>query len=262
MKKLLCLLLALTMCIGLLSVGVLADEPGQLYCDNGGTSLSQPAGGGMRITLYIAQEGGDGNRINSTDYELSKTGEIGTVTWNGENELGYGAVDSTGGGLTEFGKEVVKRMNTLGMAVDVSHLSERGFWDVAEISKKPFIASHSNAKAICDHARNLTDDQIRALIKAGGVAGINFCASFLNDSKKANVKDIVKHIEHMLSCGAEDNIGLGTDFDGISLAPDDVNNAGAVYMIFDELKKLGYSDELIEKISHKNFERVFGEILN
>lgn len=184
-----------------------------------------------------------------------------TLTWNGSNELGEGAVGSDGGGLTDFGKSVVRRMNELGMVVDVSHLSEKGFWDVAEISEKPFIASHSNAKSVCDHARNLTDDQLREIIKCKGAVGINLYAGFLNGTYDATAADAIKHIEHILALGGEDILGIGTDYDGMRFPPKDLENAEKLHKLFDELQKLGYSDELIGKITHKNFERVFAECL-
>lgn len=184
-----------------------------------------------------------------------------TLTWNGSNELGFGALGSDGGGLTAFGKSVVKRMNELGMVVDVSHLSERGFWDVAEISEKPFIASHSNAKTICDHPRNLTDEQLRELIRVGGAVGINLYNVFLNGTKKASMTDVIKHIEHILSLGGEDILGIGTDYDGIDATPKGLEDASKLHKLFDELQKLGYSDGLIEKIAYKNFARVFAECL-
>ena len=184
-----------------------------------------------------------------------------TLTWNGENELGHGAIGSNGGGLTDFGKDVVRKMNELGMVVDISHLSEKGFWDVIEISKKPIIASHSNAKAVCGHPRNLTDEQIKALIKTGGAMGINIYPEFLNNTNEAEVKDVICHIEHILSLGGEDILGIGTDFDGVPCVPKNLENTGSLYNLFEEMKKIGYTEELIEKITYKNMVRVFSECL-
>ncbi len=184
-----------------------------------------------------------------------------TLTWNGENELGQGAVGSAGKGLTSFGKAVVSEMNRLGMVVDVSHLSEKGFWDVLETTKKPIVASHSNAKAICKHPRNLTDDQIRALIHFDGCMGINFFTEFLTGTEEAVIPDVIRHIEHILSLGGENNLGLGTDFDGITTAPKGLENAGKLSALFDTLSRLGYSDELLKKIAYKNFAEVFKKCL-
>ncbi len=183
-----------------------------------------------------------------------------TLTWNGENELGQGAVGSEGKGLTPFGKEAVSEMNRLGMAVDVSHLSEGGFWDTLEISKKPIIASHSNAKAVFHHPRNLSDEQIHALIHSGGGIGINFYTVFLNGTNKADINDVIRHIEHILSLGGEDALGIGSDFDGIPSAPDGLGTARGIHTLFDTLSRLGYTEELIEKIAFKNFARIFKSV--
>ncbi len=184
-----------------------------------------------------------------------------TLTWNGSNELGYGAVDSEGKGLTDFGKIVVKRMNELGMVIDVSHLSEKGFWDVAMLSTKPFMASHSNASALCNHPRNLSDSQIKALIEKRGVIGINLYPMFLTGTDKADLSDVIRHIEHILALGGEDSLGIGTDFDGISCTPSGLEDASCLYKIFDELSKRGYSTETIQKISYRNFVRLFSKCL-
>ena len=131
------------------------------------------------------------------------------LTWNYRNEIADGVLESeTGGGLTSFGKEVIKEMNSLGMLIDLSHISEKGFWDVMELSQKPVIASHSNAKKICQHIRNLSDEQIMAIKNNGGVIGINLCAEFISD-KDASLKDVIKHIEYIGDLTGFDHIGLG-----------------------------------------------------
>ena len=121
-----------------------------------------------------------------------------TLTWKYRNEIADGILDNeTGGGLTPFGRSVVKEMNRLGMIVDLSHVSERGFWDVMELSEAPVILSHSNARRLCSHVRNATDDQLAAVKENGGVVCVNFCPDFLNDSGKAGIADIIKHIEYL-----------------------------------------------------------------
>lgn len=185
-----------------------------------------------------------------------------TLTWNGSNELGFGAVDSLGDGLTPFGKEVIKRMNALGMAIDVSHLSEKGFCDVAECSEMPFVASHSNAKAICNHPRNLTDEQIKEIISRNGVIGINLYDSFLSDDGEADIGHVIRHIEHIMSLGGANSIGIGTDFDGISKSAKGLENVSCLNRLANELSALGYRKEQIDKIMYSNFERFFMECLN
>ncbi len=184
-----------------------------------------------------------------------------TLTWNGSNELGFGAVDSLRDSLTPFGKEVVKRMNALGMVIDVSHLSEKGFWDVAECSEMPFVASHSNAKAICNHPRNLADEQIKEIISQRGVIGINLYDSFLSDDGNSDINKVIEHIEHIMSLGGENSIGIGTDFDGIPKSAKGLENVSCLKKIADELLLLGYSEEQIDKIMYCNFERLFVECL-
>ncbi|MBE7067211.1 MAG: membrane dipeptidase [Ruminococcaceae bacterium] len=166
------------------------------------------------------------------------------------------------GGLTEFGFKVVKEMDSLGMVVDVSHISEKGFYDVADTTVNPFIASHSNAKALSPHPRNLTDQQFEVLIEKGGVTGINLYSAFLtDDGSRATIDTIIAHIEHFAALGGIDNIGIGTDFDGIDLPPEGISGARDLYRILNRLGKMNYTQEQIDKISHKNMERVFTEVL-
>ena len=148
-----------------------------------------------------------------------------TLTWNYRNEIGDGVLESKSkGGLSNFGHEVVKEMNYLGMLIDVSHLSEKGFYSVLEVSKKPISATHSNAWCIHPHPRNLRDEQIKILAKTGGVMGINFYPPFLSN-QKADVNDIIRHIEHIAGLAGTDVIGFGSDFDGIDETLDEIQGA-------------------------------------
>ena len=183
------------------------------------------------------------------------------LTWNGSNQIGCGVRgDNLEGGLTNFGFDVVKRMNELKMLVDVSHINEASFWDVINTSTAPIIASHSNAKAQCDHLRNLTDCQFKALIKNNGVTGINLCPPFLNESGTADLNDILRHIEHFMSLGGENNIGMGADLDGISSTPQGIDGVQHLGNIFEELLRANYTEEQVRKIAGLNFMRVMEQV--
>ncbi len=176
------------------------------------------------------------------------------LTWNFTNEIADGVKDSANGtGLTAFGREVVSEMNSLGMLVDVSHLSEKSFWDVLEVAKAPLTASHSNALALCPHPRNLSDSQIKAIKANSGVIGINLYPYFLTNTDKALIDDVVKHIEHIASLIGEDNIGLGADLDGVECLPGGMKGIQDLSLIFERLYALNYSQTFIEKIAGGNF---------
>ncbi len=183
-----------------------------------------------------------------------------TLTWNYKNSISDGILEKRGAGLTDFGVSIIKEMNRIGMAIDVSHLSEKGFWDVCEHSNKPFIASHSNAKAICKNKRNLSDEQIREIIRLGGCIGINFYPVFLTDNTYCGVGDIIKHIEHILSLGGENNLGFGSDFDGIDILPDGISGVEDYEKLINELLKLGYKESFVKKICSENFLNVLDRI--
>lgn len=185
-----------------------------------------------------------------------------TLTWNYRNQIADGVADgSTNGGLTPFGREVVAEMNRLGMMVDVSHLSEAGFWDVINTTSVPIIASHSNAKKICDHRRNLTDQQLLALKKNGGVTGINLCPEFIANNGKAEMKHVIAHIEHIVGLTGEDTLGIGSDFDGIEGTPEGLEGVQGFTDLINELLKLNYSEALINKIAGENFLRVIKAVV-
>jgi membrane dipeptidase len=163
-------------------------------------------------------------------------------------------------GLTPFGRQVVQEMNSLGMVVDVSHLAPKGFWDVIEISSAPIIASHSNAKVLCPHRRNLEDDQIKAIIEKGGVIGMTFVPYFIGEGK-ITIPHLLRHIDHILSLGGEDHIGLGSDFDGISITMEDLRSGSDYPKLLQALDQ-EYGHDITAKICGKNFLRVYKQVLS
>ncbi len=186
-----------------------------------------------------------------------------TLTWNQRNQIADGIGESrTGSGLTEFGLKVIDEMNDLKMLIDVSHLSETGFWDVVKRSKTPIVASHSNCYALCPHLRNLKDEQIKALADKGGVIGITFVPNFLTQEKrKTTVKDVVKHINYLVEKVGVDYVGLGSDFDGTGGLPLGLEGVDKIPNITGELLDRGYKERDIKKILGENFLRVFKEVV-
>ena len=186
-----------------------------------------------------------------------------TLTWSNRNDIADGInEEATGSGLTLFGKQVVAEMNRLGMLVDVSHISTAGFWSVIETSTKPIIATHSNAKSLCSHPRNLNDEQIEALAQNGGLAGITFAGQFLEeDWRNACIESVYKHIDYMLNLiGNDDHIGFGSDFDGISHPPYNIQGVQDYKPLIEYLSKY-YSDETINKITHQNVINLLQKVL-
>lgn len=187
-----------------------------------------------------------------------------TLTWNDPNCFGWNhSSDRTQmqKGLTDFGKEAVRYMNELGMIVDVSHLSDGGFYDVAKLSRKPFVASHSNCRELSPSTRNLTDDMIRLLAEKGGVAGINFEPTFLNENLcdiHSRISRMCDHAVHFIQVGGVECVGIGTDFDGIS-GEFEISDCTKMELFFDGLHRRKISDDVIEKIAYKNAARVIRE---
>ncbi len=211
------------------------------------------------IRTILSIEGGE--LISSVEVlrNLYRLGvRIIALTWNYSNHIASGADEKdTERGLTEFGKIIVNEMNRIGMYIDVSHLNDRSFYDIEKITNVPIIATHSNSRSICRHRRNLTDDMFKRIVRSGGCVGINFYPPFLNERNRADIDDIVCHIEHFMSLGGENSIGIGADFDGVDALPEGINGCEDVYKVFDRLLQLNYSEDLVEKISHKNFENLF-----
>lgn len=215
-------------------------------------------------TLLAIEEGG---AIDGSLEALRCLYELGvramTLTWSNRNDIADGInEEATGSGLTLFGKQVVAEMNRLGMLVDISHISTAGFWSVIETSTKPIIATHSNAKSLCSHPRNLNDEQIKALAQNGGLAGITFAGQFLEeDWRNACIESVYKHIDYMLNLiGNDDHIGFGSDFDGISHPPYNIQGVQDYKPLIEYLSKY-YSDETINKITHQNVINLLQKVL-
>lgn len=184
-----------------------------------------------------------------------------TLTWNYANEIADGITEERGNGLTEFGKKLITAMNDMGIIIDVSHLSVNGFWDVAELSTKPFIASHSCVKALCGHPRNLDDEQIEFLISHNCGIGINFYPDFLTENKRCDITDIIRHFDYILNMGGESSLGLGSDFDGVPYLPDGISGTESMKDIILAMKNSGYTDDIVENICFNNFYRLLHKIL-
>lgn len=217
-----------------------------------------------KIGSILAVEGGEAIEGDlSALRNLYRLGvRILTLTWNRRNAIADGvALRDSKNGLSAFGKEVVREMNRIGMVVDVSHSNQHTFYDVIKLSEKPIVASHSNAQALCSSWRNLDDEQFRALIKNGGVTGINLCPEFLTDGgENCTVSSILAHIEYFLSLGGEKNIGLGADLDGVDDLPQGFHGTQDYVKIIEGMLQRNYSETLVKDILYHNFERVFDAI--
>mgnify|MGYP000817483561 CR=1 FL=1 len=196
-----------------------------------------------------------------------------TLTWNYPNELaapnanpGGPLVANTETGLTERGFAFLEEMEKLHITADVSHLSDKGFWDIANHSTRPFAASHSNCRALSPHNRNLTDEMIRALSERGGIAGLNYYAPFLDtdpthpENCRSTVELIAKHAGHYKQVGGAQMIALGSDFDGID-GPHQLENAAFLPLLADALRKEGFTEDEVEGIYYRNAMRFFEENL-
>ncbi|MGE4276622.1 MAG: dipeptidase [Lawsonibacter sp.] len=172
-----------------------------------------------------------------------------TLTWNGENELGSG--NSTDHGLSDFGRAVIPAMEHSGILPDVSHLNDQGFADLLAVAQKPFLATHSNSRAVCGHKRNLTDDQIREMADRRCLIGLNYCSCFLRDGGCAGPEDLLRHVDHFLDLGAENCLALGSDFDGADLPPF-LNTPEKACGLYQCLLDHGFSPALCDKILFGN----------
>lgn len=243
--------------------------------------LANERQGKMSALMTIEEGGCCKGEIGNLERLYQLGARMMTLTWNYPNELaspnlfikgaekgstlkndeGFNLFDSSRG-VTEKGFFFIQRMEELGMIIDVSHLSDAGFWDIVQHTKKPFVASHSNARALCGHCRNLTDDMIRAVAGRGGVIGLNFYGCFLNETNDSHsrVARMAAHARHMLNVGGSGCLGLGSDFDGIS-GELEIQDCSQMQKLVDGLERAHFTGTEIENILWRNVMRVYREML-
>ena len=210
----------------------------------------------------LACEGGSacGGTLEGLRHLYDRGVRLITLTWNANNEIGGGAFSE--GGLTPFGVEFVKECERLGIVIDVSHLNRETFWDVAKITTKPFVASHSNADIVDNvygHKRNLDEVQIKAIRDRGGLIGLNFCYDFLQQQEYPGLLSLGEQIRYLLALGCEDVIALGSDYDGCDMI-EDLKCACSLENAYNSLLSQGFSKEFLNKIFYENAQRFFEKI--
>lgn len=220
--------------------------------------------GKIGVLLTIEDGGVMGDELENVKKYYDMNVRLVTLTWNHPNAIGFPNSrdpEIMKKGLTDYGREVVKEMEKLGMAVDVSHVSDGVFYDVAKISTKPFVASHSNSRTLCNHPRNMTDNMIRTLANKGGVMGLNLGPEFLKEgSRESRIEDMVLQIKHIRDVGGDDILALGSDFDGIS-GRFEIKGPQDWHKLAEALSKEGFTDAQLEKMWRTNAETAFREIL-
>ncbi|QAY65664.1 dipeptidase [Paenibacillus protaetiae] len=208
---------------------------------------------GGRIGAMLSIEGMD--RLNGNPAMLRSLYELGVraagFTWNNANWAADGAMEERGAGLTAKGKEFVRLCDELGILLDVSHLSERAFWDMADTASRTILASHSNASSILPHKRNLSDDQIKAIIALQGVIGVTYVPYFVSGHSPVTIEDLLRHIERICELGGEQHVMLGSDFDGIEVYIDQLTGPQDVQHLQDALLKR-YSEEQVRRFMSGN----------
>lgn len=212
---------------------------------------------GKKHNALVTLEGGELiEDVSCVDYLYNFGVKAIGLTWNFSNRLASSHTADFDCGLTAFGREIVLKAEEKGILIDLSHASDKTFFDTLKISRSPVLVSHSNSREIYYNTRNITDEMFFALIKNGGLLGINFFGEFLG--KNPTVRDIIKHIEHFLKLGGENNIALGSDFDGMNFLPDGIKNFSSLSSLYELLKK-EFSEKTAEKIMHKNVFRILSK---
>lgn len=215
-----------------------------------------------QVTALLTVENGKllGGDLDRLAYLYDCGVRLMTLVWNGSNCIGNGVFAEDTAGLTGFGREAVRAMNKMGMVVDVSHLNDAGFYDVARAVDAPFIASHSNSRSVCGHPRNLMDEQIKIICQSGGLIGLNFGEKFIADKTENTYEQLMRHIYHILDLGGENALCFGADFDGTDVPPA-LNGLMTMENLYDYMKNTDLGAALTDKIFYENAFQYFKNVL-
>ena len=235
------------------------ESMGQVRCME---DVARNQAQGKISAMLTLEDGAVIREVSQVDQLYAQGVRMVALTWNFSNSLGH--PNSTDPakmelGLTALGRDVVARMEELGMVVDVSHLSDPGFWDVMEVTEKPVMASHSNSRNVHFHTRNLTDEQITAIIQTGGVVGLNLCIPFVGN-EPVTEDQLFAHIEHILDLGGEHALALGGDWDGIDQVPLGYGGVWGWEKLYESMLRRGYREELVRGIFFDNMMRVVSQV--
>lgn len=217
----------------------------------------------FKAILSVEGGAGMGGTIDGLHHLADCGVKLITLTWNGRNELASGCFDEEDIGLTDFGREAVKEMERLHIAADVSHLSKKGFYDLADFAEKPFVASHSCCDTVDNFKarhRNLTDDQIRIIAERDGVIGINLWVKLLGNGNDNSYDAVLRHMSRMIEIGGENCVAMGTDFDGCGIHPD-LSGIEKLQGLYDYLSMHGFGENLLDQIFFANADRFFKKLL-
>ncbi len=212
----------------------------------------------LKPILTIENASALGENINNITYWKNRGVKMMSLTWNGDNSLGSGVKGNHKRGLTAFGKQCVKEMEKQEMIIDVSHLNEKGFWDVCECATKPFVCSHSNCCEVFSHPRNLKRRQVEMIRDTGGLIGLCFVEEFLTDEKYGILEAVYRNVCYLLNMGCEKNIALGSDFDGADMTGE-IKSIEEIEKLYEYLLNRGINEKTVNDIFYNNAEVFFGK---
>lgn len=223
-----------------------------LVCCTTAAGLEQAIAAG-KTAAFLSIEGAE---LLVSEAHLTQAYEAGvrmvTLSWNDLNQYACGALYDNNRGLSPRGRTLVQKLCEMGILLDVSHLSEQGFWDVCALTDRPFVASHSDAYALCRHPRNLTEEQFAEIVRRGGLAGINLYVPFLVRQGGATLDDVIGHVEYFLGLHGERAIALGCDFDGCDRLPAGISGLHDLYRLADRMLALGYQESTVNNLFYEN----------
>lgn len=233
------------------------DKNSEKMCHCRSTAEVEAGAEQGKVCALLSIEGADLLECDPDNIELAQNWGVKLInpTWNCSNVLSGSHCRESHRGLSDLGRAFVRQAEQTGILMDVSHISEKGFWDLVDMTTQPIVASHSNSRAVFDHSRGLTDDQFRAICQTGGVVGLNFYAGFIGPDPSMDM--FIRHLEHFLELGGEKHVALGGDLDGCEETVTGINGVQDVPKLWDALVERGYSRNLLEDIFWNNWMRLF-----